>query len=74
MVDFIWKSHLIACHLKYFLFVLDIDECSSQPCENDGTCNDEVNGYSCTCKAGYNGKTCSDSKYHLVIYCTSKSC
>ena len=52
---------------KGFFFVLDENECTSNPCKNDGTCNDEVNGYSCECKAGYTGKTCSDSKYLLVI-------
>ena len=69
MLDFSSKSHLITSNLKYFLFVLDINECSSQPCENDGTCTDEVNGYSCTCKAGYTDDKCgTGEKYrHIEI-------
>jgi hypothetical protein len=33
----------------------DINECSSQPCANGGTCVDAVNGFSCVCVAGYSG-------------------
>ena len=39
------------------LFV-DIDECSSDPCMNGGTCTDDVNMYSCACVSGYTGGTC----------------
>jgi Notch-like protein len=40
----------------------DIDECSSNPCENGGTCNDLVNGYDCTCVPGYNGINCDNGE------------
>ena len=30
----------------------DIDECSSDPCQNGATCNDEVDGYTCECADG----------------------
>jgi hypothetical protein len=40
----------------------DIDECSSNPCLNGGTCTDQVNGYSCTCVAGYTGNRCENSE------------
>ncbi len=36
----------------------DTDECASTPCENGGTCVGSVNGYSCTCVAGYTGEHC----------------
>jgi len=47
-----------------FLFshFLDVDECSSNPCENGGTCTDGVNGFTCSCLAGYTGTTCETSK------------
>ena len=38
--------------------LLDIDECNSSPCQNDGTCTDQVNGYACACVAGYTGADC----------------
>ena len=44
------------------LFNLDIDECLSSPCENGGTCTDGVDGYTCSCVAGYTGVSCETSK------------
>lgn len=41
-------------------FDTDINECESSPCQNDGTCNDQINGYSCTCSDGYNGLLCEN--------------
>ena len=40
----------------------DIDECASTPCENDATCKDGVNSYTCECKDGFTGKNCEQSK------------
>ena len=36
----------------------DINECASDPCQNDGTCTDQVNAYICTCDLGYTGVHC----------------
>jgi len=33
--------------------VLDIDNCASFPCGFDNDCFDKVNGYDCSCTAGY---------------------
>ncbi len=41
----------------------DLDECSSNPCQNGGTCADGVNKYTCNCVAGYVGTRCQTSKY-----------
>ena len=41
------------------VFVVDIDECSSYPCLNGGTCTDDVNSFSCVCAPGSTGLTCS---------------
>lgn len=36
----------------------DIDECTSQPCFNNGTCVDQVNAWNCVCDDGYTGQQC----------------
>ena len=43
--------------------LLDIDECNSSPCQNDGTCTDQVNGYACACVAGYTGADCQTGEW-----------
>ena len=37
---------------------IDIDECSSYPCSNNGTCVDQVNAYKCSCLGAFNGTNC----------------
>ena len=49
---------------------LDIDECESCPCQNCGTCMDEVNGFMCECEDGFTGLECeTGNKYASVIHC-----
>ena len=40
----------------------DIDECATDPCQNGGTCIDQVNGYQCQCTAGYTDLQCQTGK------------
>ncbi|XP_042708692.1 fibulin-7 isoform X2 [Chrysemys picta bellii] len=35
-----------------------ISKCSSNPCQNGGTCVDGVNQYKCTCPQGWTGENC----------------
>lgn len=35
-----------------------VDNCQPQPCQNEGECIDEINGYSCSCPAGYTQQDC----------------
>ena len=42
---------------------IDIDDCQSEPCQNNGTCHDLVNDYRCDCVAGFNGTNCDNSTY-----------
>ena len=44
------------------MFVLDIDECASNPCLNGGTCLDQENGYICNCPPGFTGVHCDNGK------------
>ena len=48
------------------IYLVDIDECESNPCENGGTCTDAVNGYSCECAPGFTDANCQTGTYeHL---------
>ena len=42
--------------------IIDNNGCNSNPCENGGTCIDEVDGYSCDCVTGYEDDNCETSK------------
>ena len=53
---------------------IDIDECVAAPCDNGGTCTDQVNSYTCNCVGGYTGLTCQTGNYdnHTCILSMSK--
>ena len=44
-----------------FLTFPDIDDCASEPCQNDGTCIDGINSYTCACLDGWSGDNCETS-------------
>ena len=53
---------ILHAKVTFQLSLPDINECSSSPCQNGGTCTDAVNSYTCACVAGYNGDDCETSK------------
>ncbi|XP_019641732.1 PREDICTED: sushi, von Willebrand factor type A, EGF and pentraxin domain-containing protein 1-like [Branchiostoma belcheri] len=48
----------------------NVDECSSFPCANNGTCLDRINGYICQCPAGFGGDLCEET----INECSSNPC
>ena len=54
----------------YIIFIpvhTDIDDCSSLPCLNGGTCVDQVNRYMCECTLSFSGVYCEIGAYsHMV--------
>jgi hypothetical protein len=51
----------------YFYCFSDINECLPDPCKNEGTCKDLINGYECTCAAGYDGIDCDNSNIVYIL-------
>ena len=53
---------LVLCNKSTtIVYAVDIDECSSNPCKNGGTCTDAINQYTCRCVAGFTGAKCEKS-------------
>ena len=48
--------------------ISEINECNSNPCYNNGTCIDLLNGYHCNCSVGYDGTQCELGK----LFCEYK--
>ena len=40
-----------------------MDDCRADSCENDGTCQDDINGVICLCKEHYIGDRCQIGKH-----------
>ena len=59
-ITFQWKSFnsLLIRLALLFECLADIDECSSNPCQNGATCVDMIAYFTCNCKGGYNGTYC----------------
>jgi hypothetical protein len=70
----IYHSYMIIKKTFYWgyphILPLDTDDCSTNPCQNGGTCTDLVNDYVCQCVSGWEGKDCDRGKY-FPRYCHS---
>jgi len=84
LLDLSIHNHMwvvIVTHVAGRLCEIDIDDCVGDPCQHDGTCDDQKNGFTCRCLPGYAGKLCSETISHAnnitktstVIYATNSS-
>ena len=44
--------------LSISFFCPDFQECDSDPCQNNGACRDEIDGYTCICSTLFIGDNC----------------
>ncbi|MRA94342.1 hypothetical protein GH868_31010 [Bacillus thuringiensis] len=58
----------VKCHV---LPSIANNECSSNPCRNNGQCVDLIGGYECICKGKHSGPNCERGEY---FYCTNTAC
>ena len=49
---------------------VNINECASSPCQNEGICLDKINAYQCRCQTGYNGTNCENK----IDWCAVNQC
>ena len=64
----VWVSKCV-CTVSNFSLSLsrpDIDDCQSNPCQNGGTCIDEINSFVCLCLPSYGGTTCEKGKLGCI--------
>ena len=53
------NGSVVGIHLDVINFSVDVNECLSSPCGNNGDCNDEENGYNCVCDDDWVGTHCN---------------
>ena len=56
------NNYIALCISMQIAFHSGIGDCSTGPCENNGTCTDMIGGYTCHCQDGYTGINCSVGK------------
>ncbi len=54
--------HKYIIYLILIYFIIDIDECHTNPCHNGGTCIDGLNSFTCVCLPSYAGALCEQGK------------
>ncbi|GAB6032299.1 hypothetical protein CHUAL_010938 [Chamberlinius hualienensis] len=48
----------------------EINECSTNPCQNGATCEDQIGQFKCICPVGYSGETCTEN----IDECVNQPC
>ena len=71
-----WNVELSEAELQILSF--EENECKSNPCNNGGTCVDELSSFSCLCAPGFRGDSCHMGKskelFHYSQIVKNKRC
>ena len=49
-------------------YIIDIKECESEPCQNNGVCNEAINSFECQCAVGFIGEKCETSECEFFLF------
>ena len=49
-----------------------VDHCFSNPCANNGTCNNSLHSYRCSCPEGFTGSLCEEGKETICLLVFTK--
>ncbi|CAC5404861.1 CSMD [Mytilus coruscus] len=52
----------------------EILECLTEPCQNNGICNDRIGIFTCTCVKGYSGRLCEFDSTQSTLTPKSRDC
>lgn len=52
--------------IEIFSQLLDVNECTTDPCKNQGTCINSIGSYVCSCPAGWKGHICDEGSCRTV--------
>ncbi|XP_027632012.1 coagulation factor VII [Tupaia chinensis] len=53
--------------MQFWISYTDGDQCSSNPCQNGGSCQDQLQSYICFCRAGFEGRNCETNKSQQLM-------
>lgn len=53
--------------ITFYDYETDKNECSSGPCQNNGTCLDLINRFQCRCVPGYTGTQCEIGNIFFLV-------
>ncbi len=72
MIDSFYPSITFVLHITLISLCPqnEISECASAPCQHGGSCNELLNGYTCSCPGGYSGLLCQNE----INECASSPC
>ena len=68
---FLFLLFLFSCYLLLLFFfcsvnLIDINECDSNPCQNNGECKNTLGSYYCVCPRGFLGINCGSGNSTIV--------
>ena len=65
MRDELVQESAVLVHGAGKMYKTDVNECASMPCLSNGTCIDDINGFTCVCTSGFSGSFCETSTFVL---------